>query len=100
MRRLLASALLALAFATGLAIAQEERSPAPKPSEGQSVATFAGGCFWCVESDFDKVDGVIATTSGFMGGTTPSPTYKQVTYGNTGHLEVVQVIFDPKKVTY
>lgn len=101
MRKVVAAALAALAFLISPVFAEDEaRSPAPKPAEGQSVATFAGGCFWCVEADFDKVDGVIATTSGFMGGKTPNPTYKQVTYGNTGHLEVVQVIFDPKKVSY
>jgi peptide-methionine (S)-S-oxide reductase len=83
--------------ALGPSSAQE---PAPKPAEGQAVATFAGGCFWCVEADFDKVPGVVATTSGFMGGTTPNPTYKQVTAGGTGHIEVVQIIFEPKTVSY
>ncbi len=72
----------------------------PKPAAGQEVATFAGGCFWCVEVDFDKVDGVIATTSGFMGGHTQNPTYRQVVSNTTGHIEVVQVIFDPKKLSY
>jgi peptide-methionine (S)-S-oxide reductase len=65
------------------------------------VATFAGGCFWCVESDFDKVDGVVSTISGFMGGEKKDVTYKEVTYGKApGHLEVVQIMFDPKKVSY
>jgi peptide-methionine (S)-S-oxide reductase len=64
------------------------------------IATFAGGCFWCVEADFDKVDGVVATISGFMGGKDPNATYKSVTAGGTGHLEVVQISFDPKKVSY
>lgn len=64
------------------------------------VATFAGGCFWCVEYDFDKVEGVVSTVSGFMGGTTPNPTYKQVTSGGTGHIEVVSITFDPAKVSY
>lgn len=101
MRRFLAALLAMLAVMAAPARAEDEaRSPAPKPAEGQAVATFAGGCFWCVEADFDKLDGVVATTSGFMGGKTPNPTYKQVTYGDTGHLEVVQVIFDPKKVSY
>lgn len=100
MRRILAALGAVLVLVAGFAFAQEERSPAPVPAPGQSVATFAGGCFWCVESDFDKVEGVVSTTSGFMGGRTLNPTYKQVTYGDTGHLEVVQVIFDPKKVTY
>ena len=63
-------------------------------------ATFAGGCFWCVESDFEKVDGVVAAISGYTGGHTENPTYKQVTTGSTGHAEAVQVIYDPEKVTY
>lgn len=67
---------------------------------GLETATFAGGCFWCVEADFDKVEGVVATTSGFMGGTTPKPSYKQVSGGGTGHTEVVEVKYDPKKVNY
>ena len=64
------------------------------------VAIFAGGCFWCVESDFDHVPGVLETTSGYIGGTTANPTYKSVTYGNSGHREAVKIIFDPEKVTY
>jgi len=70
------------------------------PPSGTSVATFAGGCFWCVEADFDKIEGVLSTVSGYMGGTTPNPNYKQVTAGGTGHLEVVQITFDPTKVSY
>lgn len=63
-------------------------------------ATFAGGCFWCVEEAMDKVPGVVSTTSGYMGGTTKNPTYQQVSAGTTGHTEVVQVVFDPSKVSY
>ena len=66
----------------------------------QAVATFAGGCFWCVEADFDKVPGVISTISGYMGGKTANPTYKQVSAGGTGHAEVVQITYDPSKVTF
>ena len=74
---------------------------APPPEAAATAkATFAGGCFWCVESDFDKVPGVLSTLSGYMGGTKKNPTYEQVSAGNTGHLEVVQVEYDPKKVTY
>ncbi|MEZ5850269.1 MAG: peptide-methionine (S)-S-oxide reductase MsrA [Hyphomicrobiaceae bacterium] len=90
-------AVSALWIATGVAAAQ----PAPKGEAPKTeTATFAGGCFWCVEADLDKVEGVISTTSGFMGGTTKKPTYRQVTAGGTGHLEVVQVVFDPKKLSY
>jgi peptide-methionine (S)-S-oxide reductase len=63
-------------------------------------ATFAGGCFWCMEPPFDKLDGVISTTSGYMGGAEKNPTYKEVSAGVTGHAEVVQVKYDPAKVSY
>jgi peptide-methionine (S)-S-oxide reductase len=63
-------------------------------------ATLAGGCFWCVEADFDKVDGVISTTSGYIGGRLPNPTYSQVSAGTTGHSEAVEIVFDPRKVSY
>lgn len=72
---------------------------AASPSEVE-IATFAGGCFWCVEADFDKVEGVISTTSGYIGGDKKNPTYKQVSAGGTGHTEAVQIVYDPAKVTY
>jgi peptide-methionine (S)-S-oxide reductase len=65
-----------------------------------AIATFAGGCFWCVESDFDKVDGVISTTSGYTGGHTANPSYEQVSHGGTGHAEAVEIAYDPAKVSY
>ena len=68
--------------------------------ENYRTATFAGGCFWCVESDFEKVDGVIEAVSGYTGGKETDPTYKQVAAGMTGHTEAVQVHYDPDKVTY
>ena len=80
---------------------QEEKSPLMKTEPNNyKTATFAGGCFWCVESDFEKVDGVIEAISGYAGGEEPNPTYKQVSAGGTGHTEAVQVRFDPDKITY
>ena len=64
------------------------------------TATFAGGCFWCMEPAFDKVDGVISTTSGYIGGRTKNPTYAQVKTGRTGHIESMRVRFDPDRVSY
>ena len=63
-------------------------------------ATFAAGCFWCTEEAFDKVAGVVSTTSGYMGGKKKNPTYNEVSTGGTGHTEVVQVVYDPAKVSY
>lgn len=67
----------------------------PAHAEGLETLTVAGGCFWCVEADFESVTGVTAAVSGFTGGTTKNPTYKQVTRGGTGHYEAVQITFDP-----
>ena len=72
----------------------------PAPQEGLALATFAGGCFWCTEADFDHVPGVVSTTSGYTGGMVANPTYRQVSYGGTGHAEAVEVMFDPSVVTY
>jgi peptide-methionine (S)-S-oxide reductase len=96
-----AALALALALATGAALAQTP-TPPPKSMAGPrvAVATFAGGCFWCMEPPFDKLDGVISTVSGYTGGSTQRPTYEQVSAGRTGHTEVVQVTYDPSKVSY
>ena len=68
--------------------------------EKQAVATFAGGCFWCMEPPFDTIDGVIATTPGYTAGHIDNPTYRQVSTGETGHTEAIQIVYDPNKVTY
>jgi len=69
-------------------------------SKNLKTAVFAGGCFWCVESDFEKVDGVVEAISGYTGGDKPDPTYEEVSAGGTGHAEAVQVRYDPDKITY
>lgn len=75
-------------------------TPALSADGDTAVATFAGGCFWCVEADFDKVEGVISTTSGYIGGHTDNPTYKEVSAGGTGHTEAVEIEYDPGRVSY
>jgi peptide-methionine (S)-S-oxide reductase len=71
-----------------------------RPTGPTEFATFGGGCFWCMEAEFQKVPGVVHITSGFAGGHTENPTYKQVCTGETGHAEVTQIEFDPQKVSY
>jgi peptide-methionine (S)-S-oxide reductase len=90
LRNLLALVLLAEALTCS----------AQQPATGQAVATFAGGCFWCMEPPYDVLPGVVSTTSGYMGGSKKNPTYEEVSSGSTGHAEVVQIIYDPKKVSY
>lgn len=89
-----------LVFATALLGAAISAQAQTAPSVISAKAIFAGGCFWCVESDFDKVPGVISTTSGYTGGKTANPTYEQVSSHTTGHAEAVQVVYDPAKVSY
>ncbi len=69
-------------------------------AEGLARATFAGGCFWCMEPPFDELEGVVSTTSGYIGGDVKNPTYRQVSAGGTGHTEAVEIVFDPAKVSY
>ncbi len=88
--------LAGLAFLAAVALPLFAQVPAPQ----RAVATFAGGCFWCMEPPYDKLDGVLSTTSGYMGGFKRYPTYEEVSRGVTGHTEVVQVAYDPAKVSY
>ncbi len=75
-------------------------SVAVADAQDAAKATFAGGCFWCMEPPFDKLDGVISTTSGYTAGKTENPTYEQVSAGETGHTEAVEIVYDPRKITY
>jgi peptide-methionine (S)-S-oxide reductase len=74
-------------------------APMPKVPEGAEVITLGAGCFWCTEAVYQQIPGVLSVTSGYMGGKTKNPTYEQICTGTTGHAEVVQVVFDPKKTT-
>ena len=92
-----------LRLAAGLvALLSVSAQAADKPADqaGLAKATFAGGCFWCMEPPYDKLDGVISTTSGYTGGQKTNPSYREVSAGGTGHTEAVQVVYDPKKVSY
>ena len=81
--------------------AQNSKPPTPdKKMNTTQLATFGGGCFWCMEAVFETFHGVKSVTSGYAGGTTPNPTYPQVCSGDTGHAEVIQVEFDPAQITY
>jgi peptide-methionine (S)-S-oxide reductase len=101
---LLLGALLATLIGLASAVHAQSKPAAASSSAGSSgplaKATFAGGCFWCVESDFDKIDGVVSTTSGYIGGKVDNPTYQQVSAGGTGHTEAVEIVYDPSKVSY
>ena len=101
----LAGGLAALALAALALVAREPSARAagtevPPPGRGLARATFAGGCFWCMEPPFEKLPGVVEVISGYTGGRVADPTYEQVSSGGTGHRESVQVIYDPSRITY
>ena len=104
MRRLLILALLVLAAGAAAMIVATRSGEAPaqpaRKAAGTATAVFAGGCFWCTESDFDHIPGVISTTSGYAGGHVAEPSYEQVSAGDTGHIESVRVVYDPARVSY
>ena len=91
---LVLGAVLAL---TGPTTAGEDR---PAEDTARATATFAGGCFWCMQPPFDALDGVVSTTVGYTGGRTRNPTYEEVSAGGTGHAESIQVVYDPHRVGY
>jgi len=86
--------------AASQAAAKADKSGVRPPQAGEAVATFAGGCFWCMEAPFEKLDGVHVVISGFMGGREVDPTYDDVSYGRTGHTESVQILYDPQRISY
>jgi peptide-methionine (S)-S-oxide reductase len=99
------SALTAISLAAclGAGAAADDAAPAAgtAPASGKTAtATFAGGCFWCMEPPFEKLDGVVSVTSGYTGGTKKDPTYEEVSAGGTGHAESIEVVYDPGKVSY
>ncbi|MCK7593625.1 peptide-methionine (S)-S-oxide reductase MsrA [Pseudomarimonas salicorniae] len=103
--RLLFAALCAVSLAALFAgawspSAARGSSDEAAASQGEARAIFAGGCFWCMEPPYDKLDGVLSTTSGYIGGHVENPTYEQVSSGRSGHIEAVEVRYDPTKISY
>ncbi len=92
--------LLALVLFATLARGEEPTQPTAPAPAGLAKATFAGGCFWCMQGPYDALEGVVSTTVGYTGGTKAGATYHEVGSGGTGHREAIEVVFDPKKVSY
>ena len=98
MKTLIKVAALAAALVPA-AFAETPATPTIVPAGG-ATAIFAGGCFWCIEADFEKLPGVLAAESGYTGGRTANPSYEQVSAGNTGHTEAIRVSYDPQRLSY
>jgi peptide-methionine (S)-S-oxide reductase len=97
----LLAALLVLCIASRAGAQSPAASPvAPPDAVKTAKATFAGGCFWCMEPPFDKLEGVLSTTSGYTGGSKQNPTYEEVSDGGTGHAESIEVVYDPSRIGY
>ena len=100
-RRVIATVILASSLvATAAFAASAPATPGSPPPPALEKATFAGGCFWCVETAFEGLSGVTAVISGYTGGSQTNPTYEEVSSGRTGHLESVEITYDPKRITY
>lgn len=93
--RWFAASMLAMLFGLGTAMTEET-----KTQTKMELATFGGGCFWCTEAVFERLEGVDSVTSGYAGGKTGNPTYQEICTGQTGHAEVIQIAFDPAKITF
>jgi peptide-methionine (S)-S-oxide reductase len=100
LRYALAGALMLGLVLPGYGQTSKPAAKTAAANPGYAKAIFAGGCFWCMEPPYDKLDGVVSTTSGYIGGQKKNPTYEEVSSGRTGHTEAVEVAYDPKKVSY
>jgi len=96
----LLTSLLVVGSAVSAPADTSTAAPAAAPGGKTATATFAGGCFWCMEPPFEKLDGVVSVTSGYTGGSKKDPTYEEVSGGGTGHAESIEVIYDPAKISY